>query len=267
VKLIASNGGKCPELTALNPKVADILYKDGLDSYKKNHMEQAVQKFRSALRLEPKHELAAQYLELAQSKLEIAADRTLLAWRKNFSAGEFAQAARDYRDLVSLSTSETVDEVRLEYRRVLSNLADSWVGACANDDANMMEEIRSRVNALLPEASFGEDIQARMKTCVHTRCIQMTPQLALTRLKTRVDPQFSPYILSMVKDSPMTVRVKTKISEAGDTVAGDLNGGNALLYDPVRAAVNQWKFSPAIVQGEARCVDTEIPIVLKFAER
>jgi hypothetical protein len=267
VKLIASNGGKCPELTALNPKVADILYKDGLDSYKKNHMEQAVQKFRSALRLEPKHELAAQYLELAQSKLEIAADRTLLAWRKNFSAGAFAQAARDYRDLVSLSTSETVDEVRLEYRRVLSNLADSWVGACANDDANMMEEIRSRVNALLPEASFGEDIQARMKTCVHTRCIQMTPQLALTRLKTRVDPQFSPYILSMVKDSPMTVRVKTKISEAGDTVAGDLNGGNALLYDPVRAAVNQWKFSPAIVQGEARCVDTEIPIVLKFAER
>src|SRR5215467_7634879 len=48
VKLIASNGGKCLELTALNPKVADVLYKNGLDSYKKNDMEQAVQKFRSA---------------------------------------------------------------------------------------------------------------------------------------------------------------------------------------------------------------------------
>jgi hypothetical protein len=95
----------------------------------------------------------------------------------------------------------------------------------------------------------------------------MTPQLALTRLKTRVDPQFSPYIVSLMKDSPVTVRVKTKISEAGDTAAGDLNGGNALLYDSIRAAVNQWKFSPAIVQGEARCVDTEIPIVLKFTER
>jgi hypothetical protein len=131
----------------------------------------------------------------------------------------------------------------------------------------MMDQIRSRFNALLPEPSFGEDIQARMKTCVHTRCIQMTPQLALTRLKTRVDPQFSPYIVSLMKDSPVTVRVKTKISEAGDTAAGDLNGGNALLYDSIRAAVNQWKFSPAIVQGEARCVDTEIPIVLKFTER
>jgi hypothetical protein len=267
VKLIASNGAKCLELTALNPKVADVLYKNGLDSYKKNDMEQAVQKFRSALRLDPKHELAAQYLELSQNKIEIAADRTLLAWRKNFTAGEFALAARNYRDLASLSTSETVDEVRLEYRQALSNLADSWVGACANDDTNTMEEILSRVNTLLPEPSFGEDIQARMKTCVHTRCIQMSPQLALTRLKTRVDPQFSPYILSMMKDSPVTVRVKAKISEAGDAVAGDLNGGNALLYDPVRVAINQWKFSPAIVQGEARCVDTEIPIVLKFAER
>ena len=267
LKLIASNGSKCSELTALNPNVADLLYKDGLDSYKKNKMEQAVQKFRSALRLEPKHELAAEYLELAQSKLEIAADRSLLAWRRNFSAGEFVLAARDYRDLVSLSTSETVDQVRLEYRRALSDLADLWVGACANDDANMMDEIRSRVDALLPEPSFAEDIQARMRTCVHTRCIQVTPQLALTRLKNRVDPQFSPYILSIMKDTPVTVRVKAKISEAGDTAAGELNGGNPLLYDGVRAAVNKWKFSPAIVQGEARCVDTEIPIVLKFAER
>jgi hypothetical protein len=264
VKSIGANGSKCSELFALNPKVADLLYKEGLDAYKKNRIEEALQKFRSALRLEPKHELAAQYQELAQSKLEIAADRTLITWRKDFNAGEFASAAREYRDLVSLSTSETVDEVRLEYRRALSKLADSWVGACANDDANMMDEIRSRVDALLPEPSLGEDIQARMKTCVHTRCIQMAAPLALTRLKNRVDPQFSPYVVTMMKESPVTVRVKAKITDAGDTVPRELTGGNALLYDAVRAAVGQWKFSPAIVQGEARCVDTEIPMVLKF---
>jgi hypothetical protein len=267
VKSIGANGSKCSELFALSPKVADLLYKEGLDAYKKNRMEEAQQKFRSALRLEPKHELAAQYLELAQGKLEIAADRTLLAWRKDFNAGDFSSAAREYRDLVSLSTSETVDEVRLEYRRTLSKLADSWAAACANDDTNKMDEIRSRVDALLPEPSFGEDIQARMKSCVHTRCIQMMAQLALTRLKNRVDPQFSPYVRSIMKESPITVRVKAKISEGGDTVATELNGGNALLYEGVRAAVDQWKFSPAIVQGEARCVDTEIPIVLKFTER
>jgi len=267
VKLIGKNQSKCAGLATFYPRAADLLYKEGLDAYKKSQMTEALQKFRSALIIEPKHELAAQYLELAQSKQEIAADRTLLAWRKDFNAGEFSSAARDYRELVSLSTSETVDEVRLEYRRTLSNLADSWVGACANDDTNKMDEIRSRVDALLPEPSFAQDIQARMKSCVHTRCIQMMAQLALTRLKNRVDPQFSPYIRAMMKDSPITVRVKAKISEGGDTVTTGLNGGNALLYDGVRAAVDQWKFSPAIVQGEARCVDTEIPIVLKFAER
>ena len=168
---------------------------------------------------------------------------------------------------MSLSTSETVDEVRLEYRRTISNLADSWVGACANDDTNKMDEIRSRVDALLPEPSFAQDIQARMKSCVHTRCIQMTAQLALTRLKNRVDPQFSPYIRSVVKEQSVTVRIKTRISETGDAAATELNGGNALLYDGVRAAIDQWKFAPAIVQNEARCVETEIPLVLKFADR
>ena len=267
VKLIGANAAKCSALAALNPKAAELVFKEGLDAYKKNHMEDAQLKFRTALRLEPKHDLATQYLELTQSKLEIAADRTLLAWRKDFSAGDFTSAAREYRDLVSLSTSETVDEVRLEYRHALSNLADSWAGACANDDGNTMDAVRARVNALLPEESFGDDILAKMKTCAHTRCIQMTPPLALTRLKNRVDPQFSSYVRSMVKESSVTVRVKTRISETGDATAAELNGGSALLYDGVRAAIDQWKFSPAIVQGEARCVETEIPVVLKFAER
>lgn len=267
VKLIGANAAKCSALAALNAKAAELVFKEGLEAYKKNHMEDAQLKFRTALRLEPKHDLATQYLELAQSKLEIAADRTLLAWRKDFSAGDFTSAAREYRDLVSLSTSETVDGVRLEYRHALSSLADSWAGACANDDGNTMDAVRARVNALLPEESFGDDILAKMKTCAHTRCIQMAPPLALTRLKNRVDPQFSSYVRSLVKESPVTVRVKTRISETGDATAAELNGGNALLYDGVRAAIDQWKFSPAIVQGEARCVETEIPVVLKFAER
>jgi hypothetical protein len=130
-----------------------------------------------------------------------------------------------------------------------------------------MDALRARVNALLPEESFGDDILAKMKTCAHTRCIQMTPPLALTRLKNRVDPQFSSYVRSLVKESPVTVRVKARISETGEATATELTGGSALLYDGVRAAIDQWKFSPAIVQGEARCVETEIPVVLKFAER
>src|SRR4051812_46888019 len=84
VKLIAANAARCSGLAALNPRVAELVFKEGLDAYKKNHTEDALLKFRAALRLEPKHELATQYLELTQSKLEIAADRSLLAWRKDF---------------------------------------------------------------------------------------------------------------------------------------------------------------------------------------
>ncbi|PYR85974.1 MAG: hypothetical protein DMG18_04230 [Acidobacteria bacterium] len=137
-----------------------------------------------------------------------------------------------------------------------------------------MEDARRRVDALIPVLlvdpegpSFGEDILATMKTCAHTRCVQMTSPLALSRLKNRVDPQLPPYLLSLIKDFPMTIRIRARINEAGDVAAAELLGGNALVYDAVRAAFGQWKFSPALVQGEVRCVDTEIPIVLKFGQR
>ena len=263
-RLVTMNAGKCSALATLNPKLADLFYKEGLDAYKKTRTEEAAQKFRSALRLEPNHELAAQYLDLAQSKLEVNADRVLLTWRKDFTAGDFAAAARDYRDLSAVSTPQTMEQVRQDYRQALSTLADSWTKACANDNANVMDEIRQRADALLPEPGFGQEIMERMKTCVHTRCIQATAQLALARLKSRVDPEFSPAVRSNIRESQLTVRVKATIDVMGNLAATGLDGGNPLLYDGVRAALDQWKFYPAIVQNESRCVDTEIPVVLKF---
>ena len=274
VKLIASNVAKCPGLAALSAKSGELLFKEGMEAYKKTQMEQALEKFQAVLRLNPKHELATEYVDLAQNKLELAAGRGLLAWRKDFTAGEFALAARDYRELLSLNSSQAIEEVRTEYRRALSGLADSWNKACKNDDMAGMEDARRLVDALIPilmvdpeGPSFGEDILATMKTCAHTRCVQMTSPLALSRLKNRVDPQLPPYLLSMIKDFPMTIRIRARINEAGDVAAAELSGGNALVYDAVRAAFGQWKFFPALVQGAARCVDTEIPIVLKFGQR
>jgi hypothetical protein len=262
IKVTGSNPAKCAGLAALNPKVAELFYKEGLDAYKKAQMEQALQKFRNALRAEPKHELAAQYLELTESKLQVAADRAILDWRKDFAAGQYASAIRDYRDVVARSRSETIEEVRAEYRRALVPIVDSWNRACSTNDVAGMEDARQRANALLPETSFAEDIIAKMKKCTPTGCIQMTSPLALARLKTRVDPQFPPYVISQLRVSPVTVRIKARISEAGDIVSSELQGGNPIVYGAVREAVNQWKFFPAITDGNARCVDTEIPIVI-----
>jgi tetratricopeptide (TPR) repeat protein len=264
LKLIGSSQTKCSELAVVFPKAAELVFKEGLDAYKKAQMKEALQKFRAAIGLEPKHELAAQYVELTERKLEVTADGALLAWRKNFNAGDYALAARDYRELVSVSSSATVDEVRGEYSSALSSLVDSWNRACAQEDTAQMEEMRVRINALLPEPSFGEDILAKMTTCTRNGCIQMNPQVALARLKTRVDPQFASFVVSQIRVSPVTVRVKVRINEKGDIVTSEPQGGNPLLYNGIRTAMEQWKFSPAIRDGEPRCVDAEIPIVITF---
>src|SRR5262249_50667873 len=77
VKLIRTTQAKCSGLARLNSKAADLLFKEGLEAYKKNQIEAALEKFRAALTAEPKHELAREYLDLTQSKLEVAADRAL----------------------------------------------------------------------------------------------------------------------------------------------------------------------------------------------
>jgi len=264
VNLIGTNQAKCSGLAALHPRMAELFFKEGLDAYRSSRTEIALQKFRAALRFAPKHELAAQYVDLAQSKLEVVADRALLAWRKDFNAGDFAAAARDYRELTSLSKTDTMEEIHKEYRQALTNLVDSWNRACASDDAATMEAVRLQVNAVLPDPSFGQDILARMKTCAPTGCIQMTTQLALARLRTRIDPQFSAYELAQLRSTGLTVRIKARINDKGDATASEITGGNPLLYRAVRAAFDQWKFSPAVVQGQSRCVDTEIPIVINF---
>jgi hypothetical protein len=264
VKLIGSNQAKCAGLAAFNPKAADLIFKAGLASYKKAQMTDALQKFRQALVLDPKHELAAQYVDLTQSKLEITAERTLLVWRKDFDSADFASAARDYRELKASSNSQTIDGVRQEYRRVLSSLVDSWNRACAKDGAAEMEKIRNQVNALLPEPSFGEDLLANMKTCTPAGCIQMDAQLALKRLKYRIDPQFSAIVKSQVKESPVRIMVKAKIDEKGDVASVELKGGHPALYEGVRNAINRWKFAPAVTEAGVRCIEAEIPLMIHF---
>jgi tetratricopeptide (TPR) repeat protein len=262
LKVIDSGRVKCAGLASLYPKAGELLFKEGLSAYKKSQMEDALQKFRAALRLNPKHELASEYVDLTVSKLEVAADRALIAWRKDYEAGDFASAGRDYRELTSRASSEKVNEVRGEYRQAVARLVDAWNAACAKDDRASMEQIRQQVNAFLPEPAFAEDILAKMKTCTHTGCVPMSSPLALARLKTRVDPQIPPIMASQITTNSVTVRVKATISEKGEVATREVQGENSFLNNAVKTAVEQWKFFPALIENEARCVDTEIPIVI-----
>jgi outer membrane biosynthesis protein TonB len=126
-----------------------------------------------------------------------------------------------------------------------------------------MNGIKAMIKELLPEASFGEDIRARMTTCTRSSsgCIQTTAALAMTRLKSKVNPEISPNLRGFIRE-PQTIRVKAKIDENGNVVTTEASGPNPLLNNVVGNAVQRWKFAPAIDASGPRCVETEIPIIV-----
>ncbi len=265
--LIGSMKSKCDELTELEPELAELFYKLGSEAYKRGELPNAIQNFQAALKLAPKHELAGQYIELTQTKLQVTADRLFLQWQRNFDSHAFVQAADDYRLLVSFNdeaNTPMIAEARTEYRRALTNLVESWNRACMREDAAAMNAITTQMSEMLPEPSFGEDIRGRMTTCTKTGCLQMTATLVMARLKTRVNPEISPALHDFIRGSQITVRVKGRIDESGNISVTDTQGSNQSVNTAVRAAVERWKFSPIIDENGSRCVDAEIPIVLKF---
>jgi tetratricopeptide (TPR) repeat protein len=265
LKLIDSGQQKCSGLAALAPKAGDLFFKEGLAAYKNAQMEEALRKFGAALRLNPNHDLAAQYADLTLSKLEVAADRAIITWRNHFDAGDFSAAAADYRQVTALASSAKIQEVGAGYRQALSSLIESWNAACEKNDTAAMESIRVQINALLPEPSFAEDLLAQIKMCSHEGCLHMDTPVALARLKTRVDPQFSNNVLVQFRNSQITIRVKTTIDEKGDVTGTEMSGNNPVLVSPIRTAMAQWKFLPAVVGAQARCVETEIPILINWS--
>jgi tetratricopeptide (TPR) repeat protein len=262
---IGSLKQKCPGIDGAVSKAADALYRKGLDSYKRNDLPDALTQFRSALKLDPSHDLAAQYRELAEGKLRIAGDQTMTAWKKNFDARDFPAAAESYRQMKALNvegTAAMLDQARTAYRGVLAPLVESWGRACSSRDPMTMDSIRKQATALLPDPAIGQDLLAQMSNCGTAACVQMEPTLALVRLKNRVNPDIPSSVRDMVKRGPMTVRVKVRIDEKGAVAVNQTIGDNSILNESVKSAVSRWKFLPAIVKDEARCVDTEIPIVI-----
>jgi len=60
--------------------------------------------------------------------------------------------------------------------------------------------------------------------------------------------------------------VKARISENGDVTVTGMPEGNPIVNNVIRSAVAQWKFAPIRDSGGPRCVDTEIPILIKLAQ-
>src|SRR5215813_6149970 len=284
---------KCTALAAMEQEAADSLYKTGMLSYKRGEFGTALANFEATVALAPQHELALQYIDLIQSKQQVNQDRLLLQWQREFDARQLPAAAADYRQIVASSNGRTtaqVTHVTTEYRKALMTLVESWNRSCAGGDAAAMNALRSQISELLPEPAFGEDIRAQMTACEPTKaasttaevrtetvekvtpapsaatCIEMQTQLVLARLKTRVDPIITNDVRYYLKNNPeMAIRAKARISESGDVTVLALPDSNPALSNAIRNALVQWKFAPIRDQNGPRCVETEIPIVIKLA--
>ena len=62
--------------------------------------------------------------------------------------------------------------------------------------------------------------------------------------------------------APLYIRAKVRIDQNGYVSVKEIAGGDPYINELMRAAVEKWKFLPAIVEDHIRCVDTELPIVL-----
>ena len=279
-----SVGSKCASLEAMNSEAAEVAYKSGAASYKRGEFSNALSSFETALELAPEHELAREYADLTRGKIQVGQDRLLVQWQADFDARRFTAAGAAYRQIVAANdrgNTAAVNRIKGEYRKTLSSLVETWNQTCAKGDMANLSALRGQIAELLPEPSFGEDVRSQMTPCGETKkpdtatakannsgfCFDMLPQLALTRLKTRVDPVFNNEIRLYLRANPqVVVRVKARINEKGDVTVIAMPDGNPILNTAVREAVTQWKFSPVRDDTGPRCVDTEIVLSLRLAQ-
>jgi tetratricopeptide (TPR) repeat protein len=254
---------------------AELLYKQGVDAYKRDDFTQALRKLRAAVKFRPQHDLAVQYVELAESKVKVTVDRLVLDWRKNFEAQEFPRAATLYQQLESSNVDGKADaaleQMRGEYRKVAYAKLESWNQTCGSSGSPPLDTYRQQMKDLLPNEAIVPDLALRFPSCeskvpetsVSTAaapgCIQMASQVAMARLKSRVNPDIQ---LSRLPIQPLNLRAKVRIDEYGNVAVQDIQGSNRYINETMKAAIEKWKFIPATIGEQKRCVETELPIVL-----
>ena len=250
----------CLQATALD--AAEHFYQEGFKAYQEKDYTSALENFRIALQFQPEHQLANSYVQLTLDKLRLAADQLFLEWRQNFEAKQFGLAAAIFHQLQSANieghATNSLNQAVTLYRQAVSGMVAAWKQACTSGALIEMENARSRASELLPDSTIAGDLLAQMQTCVNQKCLQMANRLAMARLKTRVDPEIPASLLSR----SVNVRVQTRIDEEGNVAVMGMRGGNAAVQNAVKTAVERWKFLPAIVEKQPRCVETEIEVVI-----
>jgi tetratricopeptide (TPR) repeat protein len=255
----------CSCVADLKEDAADEAYDQGLESYKKDSLPDALKYFADALKLNPDHAKASQYAVLTREKLSITVSQKVIDWHNDFAASAFSKARDDYDQLVSLNVDGTAEnelkQMRAEYRKGLTSLVDQWSEACRNGDTVRMGTLRSRASLMLPDPSIAQDLVDQMATCKSKACVRLDTQKAMTLLRTSKRPEISSEIQKSLKKA-VEVQVSSRIEENGDVTVLSVRGENTAINDAVKLAVQKWKFAPVTLDNEARCAETVFPFAI-----
>jgi len=257
---------------------AELLYKEGVDAYKQNDFAQAIEKLHAALRFRPQHELAIQYSELAEGRIKLTVDRLLLDWRRYFETQDFSKASGAYRQIVVAniqgSTDAMLQQIRAEYRKAVSSRIDSWSQACPANPSASPDALRQQTIEMLPDQSIAADLVSKLSPCPPSvaeapiaaeatappqGCIQMSSQVAMARLKSRVNPDIR---ADRVPVNRLSLHAKIRIDENGGVTVKQIDGTDPYINEAMRAAIEKWKFLPTIIENRSRCAETDLPIDL-----
>jgi hypothetical protein len=258
---------ECGCVLALLKDAAEQSFQDGVEAYKEDNLATAAKNFRDAIKLQPEHSLAIQYLALTKAKLRLEVEQRLLVWQQIFQSGDFGKAAAGYREIVSLNVDGLAEpalkQLRTAYRQAVTRSVDAWNRSCKVGDTASMDRARSEAALILPDQVIGQDLLDQMATCTSKPCVQMDVQAAMLRLKTSIKPELPPNLETTLQN-PLTrnVRVEARIDENGDVSVRSVRGENTAINNIVHRAVEAWKFTPAILDNEPRCVETVLPIVI-----
>jgi tetratricopeptide (TPR) repeat protein len=287
--------------------IAQSTFLRGKELYEKGQFQDALKYFNVVLALDDKHELAKEYADLAQQRLEIQTQRGYTEWRLAFDAKQYDKAAAAYdriRADQQTPAKEATKQIESEYQTTLSNLVAQWKAACATRELARLDPIRIEATNIAAGLPFGPDALAQLQPCAprtpapglagssnkplptstpaapqpapptvqpapanatppppqpfnDSRCIQGDPMLAMTRLKTRVNPQIEPALQRYIGRG---IAVSIEIDEQGNVTVKDIVKANSRIAEAIKTAVVQWKFNPTIIDNQPRCVDTELPI-------
>jgi hypothetical protein len=262
---LKTGSDSCTCLQAAALDAAELAYSDGVQSFRDDDFAAALVKFRSALQFNPAHELSRQYLEFTGDKLRLIADTTLLEWRKNIDARQFALAVADYHKLQTLnvegSANSQLNQMQTAYHALLSQSIEGWKRACQDGDSATMRNLWAKAAEVIPDPALADAILSDMK-CDKKFCSWTETTAAMPHVITKVEPVLSAGVRRSFGAAPTTVYAHVKIDENGGVEVIETQGINAGLRDAVRSAVAQWKFAPAGNDKTQRCTETIIPVVI-----